>query len=439
MREVLIQYEPVNPTTWAYLSSLLMIAVYFKFNRILSVRNLDLIGLIALAPALLMVQYGRVHTIPNIEHAGYIWLFAVSGLFMLRLLLDPAMVRRPLLEPNLSVGGLTFLGISLFAFLTANVLIGTPDVADVSTAERAADLVSRKADVEEHNSLRTHGPGFPLLFVLPQISTQSVLGEKGLQEAPVETSETKPANPAPLQYIVTARVMAILPQLAIVIGVVLVSMRHFDNVRTGIAVATMYLLLPYTAMWTGSVTHALPGALLVWAIVFYRWPLLAGALIGLAAGTIYYPLFLLPLWISFYWTRGLTRFLIGLVASLVIVITAAAFTSQDFQNFLANLQQMFGVALPEATNLSGAWGKFWQPIYRYPIIAAHVGLSISMALWPAQKNLRSLICLTAALMLGTQFWHAHSGGLALAWYLPLLLLTIFRPNLEDRVATAVVR
>ena len=84
-------------------------------------------------------------------------------------------------------------------------------------------------------------------------------------------------------------------------------------------------------------------------------------------------------------------------------------------------------------------GQFWRPIYRYPIIAAHVGLSLSMALWPAQKNLGTLISYSAAVMLGTQFWHAHSGGLALAWYLPLLLLTIFRPNLEDRVAVAVVR
>ena len=44
-----------------------------------------------------------------------------------------------------------------------------------------------------------------------------------------------------------------------------------------------------------------------------------------------------------------------------------------------------------------------------------------MALWPAQKNLGTLIAYSAAMMLGTQFWHAHSGGLALAWYLPLLL------------------
>ena len=122
MREILVQYEPVNPTTWAYLASLLMIAVYFKFNRIFSVRNLDLMSLVALSPALLMVQFGRAHANPIVEHAGYIWLFAVSGLFLLRLLLDTMMVRRPLLEPNLSVGGLSFLGLSLFVFLMANVV-----------------------------------------------------------------------------------------------------------------------------------------------------------------------------------------------------------------------------------------------------------------------------------------------------------------------------
>lgn len=437
MREILIQYEPVNPTTWAYLASLLMIAVYFKFNRLLSVRNLDLIGLISLAPALLLVQYGSLHSNLSVEHAGYIWLFSVSGLFMLRLLLDALMVRRPLLEPNMTVGGLAFLGVSLFAFLMANVVIGIPDAADVVGAQRAADLVERKADVHELDSLRTHGPGLPLLFALPQISTQSVLGERGRQESTVETNGT-PANPVELVHVVTARVMAILSQLAIVIGVVLVCMRHFDNIKTGIAVAVLYLLLPYTAMWTGSVTHALPGALLVWAIVFYRWPLLSGAMIGLAFGTIYYPLFLLPLWASFYWQRGLTKFLIGFFVTVGIVLVSAALTAKDMQDFWAGLQQMFNLALPEVANLSGPWGRFWNPIYRYPVIAAHIGLCLSMALWPAQKNLGTLISYSAAVMLGTQFWHAHTGGLALAWYLPLLLLTVFRPNLEDRVALAVV-
>jgi hypothetical protein len=43
-------------------------------------------------------------------------------------------------------------------------------------------------------------------------------------------------------------------------------------------------------------------------------------------------------------------------------------------------------------------------------------------------------------MLAAQFWHGYEdgGGMYMAWYLPLLLLTIFRPNLEDRIAIAVL-
>jgi hypothetical protein len=41
-------------------------------------------------------------------------------------------------------------------------------------------------------------------------------------------------------------------------------------------------------------------------------------------------------------------------------------------------------------------------------------------------------------MVATQFWHGYGGGLYMAWYLPLFLLTIFRPNLEDRVAASVL-
>ncbi len=218
MHEILVNYEPVNPTTWAYLSSLLMIAVYFKFNRFFSIRNLDLVGLIALAPALLMVQYGRQHAGSElVSHAGYIWLFVVSGLIMLRLLLDALLVRRPLLEPNLSAGGLTFLGISLFVFLIANVVAGKPDWAAVAGSERAAELRGREASANELNSLRTHGPGFPLIFLLPQITTQSMLGANA-QQATVVTNDAQATTEVSLVHVVTAQAMAILSQLAIVIG-----------------------------------------------------------------------------------------------------------------------------------------------------------------------------------------------------------------------------
>ncbi len=50
MQQILYHYK-MDPTTWVYLSSLIIITVYFKFRRFWSVRNLDLIGLILFAPA----------------------------------------------------------------------------------------------------------------------------------------------------------------------------------------------------------------------------------------------------------------------------------------------------------------------------------------------------------------------------------------------------
>ncbi len=143
MSEILVYYERVSPTTWVYLSSLLIIALFFKFNRLWSVRNLDLIGLILLAPGLLFVIYGQEKEMLGYEQAGYIWLFIIDGLFLVRMLLDPMMVRRPLLEPNLSVGGMTFLGLSLLVFLMANVVTDKSAVKQLKT-----DAASMSAPAE---------------------------------------------------------------------------------------------------------------------------------------------------------------------------------------------------------------------------------------------------------------------------------------------------
>src|SRR5262245_38223495 len=177
MSEILFQYHKVHPTTWVYLSSLLTIGLYFKFSRVWSVRNLDLIGLIMLAPGLLVVEYGLSNNRADVEQIGYIWLFVMNGLFLIRLLLDPMMVRRPLLEPNLSVGGMTFLGISLLIFLMANVVNANMTPADLAGARGAEQVRARQSAEPDDTSLETHGPGYPLLYLLPSIPTQMLLIE----------------------------------------------------------------------------------------------------------------------------------------------------------------------------------------------------------------------------------------------------------------------
>jgi hypothetical protein len=434
MSDILFHYYRVNPTTWFYLSSLLSIAVFFKFNRVWSVRNLDLLGLVLLAPGLLAVEYGGFKASAAAQQLGFVWIFAVSGAFLLRMLFDSLMVRRPMLEPNLSVGGLVFLGISLLVFLLANVITTRPQRDDLAGAAAATRLEAGEANVDADQLARL-GPGYPLLFLLPQISTQRIFSPDTDAAAGPEAREGNRR----VVHETTARVMAILSQLAIVAGMVVIGWRHFENPRLGIAAAVLYLLLPYTAIMTGRVDHALPGALVLWAVAAYRRPLVSGALIGLAIGTIYYPVFLLPLWFGFYWERGVRRFALGIAAALLLLVIGLWFTSPSAGVFVGQLRQMFGWIFPSEVSLEGFWAlPANDAVFRLPVLAAFIAMISTLAIWPAPKNLGTLMSCTAAVLLGSQFWKAHNGGLFMAWFLPVMLLVIFRPNLENRVALLVL-
>lgn len=430
MEHILPQYQQLERTTWVYISSLMMVALYFKFSRLWSIRNLDLVGLILLAPGLLLTVAEGAE-----RELGFVWIYAVNLLFLLRMLLDSLMVRRPLLEPNLSPGGLAFMGAALLMFLMAHVLNGTPGPSDLAGAERWAQIQARQDAADSQPGLARFGPGYGLLFALGELPNRALLALEGTEPDPQALAEA------------SARSLAILSHLAVVIGLVLIGAWHFGNIRAGVAAAGLYLLMPYTAQTIGRVDHALPAALLVWTVVLYRRPVLAGLLLGLAIGTIYYPVFLLPLWLGFYWPRGRGRFALGLGLMAGALALTIAMTSADATSFWAQVRQMGGWAevvtalaqgkVPGADQLGGFWA-FNDPAYRIPVFVLFAVLTGSFALWPAQKNLGTLLSCSAAVMLGVQFWHADQGGLLVAWYLPLLVLAVLRPNLEDRVAVAVL-
>ncbi|MCC9599258.1 hypothetical protein LOC67_01705 [Stieleria sp. JC731] len=532
MSEFLLFYERPNPTTWVYLSSFLTFGLYFVFHRFWSVRNLDIVLLLLLAPGLLMVQEGRrrhlremesgeiaiqdaydvrrqfsdhastlvsmysspqssglgtppeatalisqdsasdnvggspedteasaptaslapdaappriqdetrlpLRTEPGalderlesttlhpeqietdaeqsakrLQRAGFIWLFLVELLILIRLMIDPVMNRRPMLDPNLTVGGSYFISISLFIFMMVNVATSTP-----------------RARVWQGPEL---GPGYVLMHQLPTITTRPVSSALGGERAPTadELDLSKRSST------ILAKVLAISAHLAIIVGLILVGNRHFGNLRSGVGCALLYLIVPYTAQYTGRVDHALPAALLLWAILSYRRPMIAGMFLGLAAGLVYYPLFLLPLWYSFYWRKGVRSFSIGVIVTLAMLVMILSISGTD--SLIDHLRRMFGLFAP-TKEPRGIWGLGWDPRWRLPVIVAFGILSSLFAAWPSSKNLGTLIGCSAAVMVAVQFWHGYGGGLFIAWFLPLLLLTIFRPNLEDRVAVKVVK
>ena len=519
-------YVPIPPTTWAYLSSFLLLALFFKFNRFWSIRNLDLLLIILLAPGLLMIDGGRRWVVnynaqeaakvlklnqaegdnqtPNrgsnsrrntntnllkeevaaagnfsiaqngndaaeqasgniksksafekskktgdltglissgsdeakplvltsghlLQRSGYCWLFGVGGVLMIRLLLDPNLKRRPNLEPNLTIGGLVFFGCALMAFLFANIVSSSPAIDDLRGAQNAVKIVQRTAAEDSDTAqLMRRGPGYALFNLFPIITTF----ETGDDMMSADTNLISNMS----RYVIAAKSLAIASQIAIVLGLILFCFFNYKNFNVGVGTAAVYLMLPYTAIYTGHVLHVLPAALIIWAMVSFRKPLLSGVLIGLATGVSYYPIFLLPLWVSFYWERGKGRFLIGLAVAILICVGGLIFTSVDFDAFVNQLQTMFGFWKPMMDGLEGIWALGWSQWWRLPILVAFILLCASFAAWPLEKNIGTLVSYTAVVMIGVQFWHGFGGGLYMAWYLPMFLLVVFRPNLAGRVA-----
>ncbi len=424
MQDLLTGYE-VNAPTWFYLSLLLIIAVFFRFGRVWSLRNLDILLLLSLAPGLLLSEPERlgirVDELPDRYHflrtLGTSWLFGVSGLVLVRLLCDSLFQRRPLIEPNLVAQGLMFLAVSAFAFVMSKVIVDPP-----SSSARAAV---------------TQGEGM--------LRRQDITPAAG---GPTATAAGAAASAvatwmAPDAAELAARIIPVIGHLAVVIGLYLVGRHHFGDRRQGVAMATLYLLIPCTTYDVGEVNHVLPAALCVWAFVAVHRPLLAGGLMGLACGSlILLPvfLFLLPLWCVYYERKRGALFSLAVVGvGGALLVGVLALTSPDVPEF----SQRLGGALEGVVNefqgegITGSGGAvvgFWNSsnlAYRIPVIVVFLVLLAVLTIWPRHKTLEHLISHTAALVVATQFWYSHEGGIYVLWYLPLLLLVVFRPRLAS--------
>jgi hypothetical protein len=437
---IFFEFNLPNATTWFYFSFLLAVALFFKFSRLLSVRNWDVVTVFLLVPGLLLLQQGRSQPADPGKHQaaaaasvvasaggnslslpasglsglgglarttelapsrlpwfGYLWLVCGSAYFLLRCLFDLALVRRPALAPNLNFSGLAWLGGALFICLAAVAFRQTD-------RDGPAPVAADRAAAENGGA--------------PNVGKQPPAVQAALRPLPPWLMRT----------------LAVLCHLAIAAGLVVIGARHFQDAAAGMAAATFYLMLPYTGHHVGQVHHVWPTALIVWAVAAYRLPSLAGVFLGLAAGTIYFPVLLFPLWLSFYWRRGAGRFTVAFLLTVAVSVGATAlilYVNEDLarrigETIAASDWQPWKVPAAE-----GLWkGVHWA--YRIPVFIAYLAFVLTTALWPAPKNLAHVIALSAALLTGIQFWYADQGGVYVLWYLPLYLLLVFRPNLSDR-------
>jgi hypothetical protein len=409
---IFLDFQFPNAATCFYLSLVLAVALFIRFSRLLHIRNWDVLAIFLLVPGLLLRQEaipapsdgvaklpanGTESPLPRSTTSSSVWfgylaLLCAAGYFFARCLLDLALVRRPTLSPNLTGGGLVWLGVALFACLVA---------------------VALRRIVLPGAALR---PGIDNL----------------------------------VELVVVRRSIAVACHLSIILALVYIGWRHFQDAHLGVAAATFYLLLPYNWLpmpFAGSINNGaepgmlfeqvhqvVPMAFVLWAIATYNKPTLAGIFLGLAAGSIYFPAFLFPAWLSFYWRRGAGRFATAFVLAAVLGLAVTALVYWAGGPVADELQatlNVFDWQQWKMPSTEGIWtGVHWA--YRIPVFIAYLAFLVGTLFWPSPKNLAHLLAISAAILIGIQFWFADRGGLYVLWYVPLMLLIMFRPNLSDR-------
>ncbi|MEZ6130050.1 MAG: hypothetical protein R3C59_15305 [Planctomycetaceae bacterium] len=450
----------VDSTQWLLYVAVLLIAVFFRFSRLLAVRNLDLLLLLTLSTALVVSAANRPNdadatqisqtsaeeadqagTAAVIEHTAvaepasvpisplYRWstilVLTLSVGVVIRLMFDESLTRRPRLEQNLNQSGLTFLLIPAFSILMTGVFIKEPPRDNTLAVEAGVALLEQKESASGDSAVQ-HTPA-PTETILAATATKMAELSGRVNSLRSELHNDR----SPVEAFI-ARVLVVLAHSTVVMGLLYIGRRHFSSVQLGISMSCLYLLLPCTAYNVHELSHVLPGACLTWAFASYRKPAVAGILLGLACGTLFFAVFLLPLWAVFYGRKGSLKFGLSLGAVAAVVLLTFALTSESTDSFVNKLvmtanwtaYRLFDAASPLPEHAIG------QVYLRITLAALFLVMLIAMTVIPRKRNLENLLANSTALIVAAQLWYPDDVGSYVLWYLPLLLLVVFRPRLD---------
>ena len=461
MRALLEAIVP-NPGAAIWIGVLVAFVVFGDSTALRSRTNLALAGLLLLAPALMNImelgQKGRASAPPLFTliflcTAGYaVWSFMLSrgrGNSSWR--------------PNLSPSGQRALLAFVLALDLVVVLGRRPDDAGIYSNLGArrwvetgtipyADPKLKGPDSPAFGAAATYGPllyaaHMPFQFVLgvpknppdatprpPQDSTQAV--------APYRRPTSLATKLACLTFF-----------LGGLAGLFLILRRLADR-ETAISAVILYAASPYVLGLGGErfligglayISHIAPSALLLLAFAALRRPVLSGVLLACAAGVLFWPAFLFPLWFGWRaWRRdGTLPFaagfaLAGLAIAALVVHYAHASPIDTVRLFLqSTLEHQEGVGELEygASTLS-FWGThpalaalFQQPLFGTtslfkPTFLGFVALCLAAAVWARGRTVPQLAALTAMLAAAIQLWKTHATGSYVEWYLPFLIIAL---------------
>ena len=483
-------FVTVESPTWLLYVSLLVIAVFFRFSRLISVRNLDLILVLLLSTALVVAAASKPTKVaasstanlqPIVEtsevpekpastlnettendsaaagtseneliadkssaaldtrskvvappaaddNGVYRWtsiaVLSLSILLIIRLTFDESLTRRPRLEQNLNQAGLTFLFLPAFSILMTGVFIKEIPSKNVAAVVSGVALLEGQESAVSTDGQSKTPAATETMLAAAAAKVAELSGGNSLQTRS-NTDKT------PTEAFI-ARILVVIAHTTVVLGLLYIGRKHFCSMQLGIAMSCLYLLLPCTAYNVHELSHVVPGACLTWAFASYRKPAVAGVLLGLACGTLFFAIFLLPVWAVFYGRKGGLRFCVSLAAVAAVVLATFALTSENTDSFVNKLVvtanwtvfRLFDAASPMPETTIG------HMFLRITLAASFFVMLVAMTVIPRKRNLENLLSNSTALIVAAQLWYPEDVGSYVLWYLPLLLLVVFRPRLD---------
>lgn len=446
-------FVTIDSPTWLLYVALLLTAVFFRFSRLLSVRNLDLVLVLLLSTALVVAASTKpedpeaelvsqqlpadqeirsevVSSDPAEPPPLYYWssitVLGLSILLIVRLIFDESLTRRPRLEQNLNQAGLTFLFLPAFSILMTGVFLKAPPQDNVDAVEAGVALLEgQESSVVTDDESATAPTATETILAAGAAKVAELSG--GVDSSEVQSDSNGTPNEAFI-----ARLLVVFAHTCVVLGLMYIGRKHYSSNQLGISMSCLYLLLPCTAYNVHELTHVVPAACLTWAVATYRKPAIAGVLLGFACGTLFFAVFLLPVWAVFYGRKSRLRFAVSLAAVAAIVVVTFALTSENTDSFVNKLvmaanwtvYRLFDAATPLPEQPIG------QVFLRITLAALFFVMLVAMTVIPRKRNLENLLANSTALIVAAQLWYPDDVGSYVLWYLPLLLLVMFRPRLD---------
>lgn len=455
IREFLRSLVP-DPAGALWLGLLTAFMVFGDSAKWSGPRNRSLLALLAMSP--LLARIFGFSDAPRALALVFTLVFLLTAAYAAwgaRLALRPQVT---VWKPNLGRASLRVL-VAFLIVLNAVVVFGrAPDDAGIFTnlgAQRwretgilpYADPLLKGPDAPAYGAAATYGP---VLYAV-HVPFQRLL------LAPRNPPDANPKNPGYRWPPVLATQLACFAFYVMGLASLFAIVRRVAGPDVALGAVALYASSPYVLGLGGSqyvitglayVSHIAPSALMLAALAVLDRPIISGALLAAAAGALFYPAFVFPLWFGWLLVNrmGALRFAAGfaITAAIIALVVMWFVRAPDARTAVSlvvesTLEHQEGLG-PRAYGASSFsfWGTHpglaavWQrPLLGQtslfkPTFVAYSFLVVSAFFlsWTRPRSIAQLSGFTAMLTAAVQLWKTHATGSYVEWYYPFLLVAL---------------